>query len=124
MNLHKTRDGKVMLIEQMDNEHLLNTIRLAFRKSLPANHCITGELAGLLGLPEAPSPRDIGERKADILLALAPLITEAALRALPELPQILQDFTGRSGAIDGSLVLSMSELSHFDSDDLYLEDCY
>ena len=106
--VHRTRDGQHIPVAAMDDNHLINTIRLFFNK-------ISEIKAAMAALDTAPTastrftsrlynvktinPEDAADAFRDAIEAATPYLLEAYLRGLKEPQQWLQDAFGRTTAI-------------------------
>ena len=98
-----------MLIAQMDDSHLLNTILLFLRSSEKNSIGLSEENAAFLGIP-SPSKREIGEAKDLVLKKIHDYLIEAVMRGL-DVTSLLQSYLGRNEAISKDLVFSLPSSS-------------
>lgn len=104
-NTHTTSDGVEMLIASMDNNHLLNTIKIHAKRIHSARHSLQGGAVEdpLIQIFQPEYCRAAMERRAKSAIISAhtdlyDYVMEASLRGL-DVTQILQTAYGRSEAI-------------------------
>lgn len=98
---HRTATGEIMLIAEMDNKHLENTIKLILKRYDQAAKAINQvtwltlemELLGIYADPE-----EIKEQLQQLLEILPPYIFEAMLRGI-DLSKDIQAAIGRTEAM-------------------------
>jgi hypothetical protein len=101
---HTTRDGQMMLIAQMDNEHLLNLINFRLSRAEAAMHAVE-ESATICAIDRKlyALPEITGERAAQIVRreigALYPYISECWLRGVDTYRERFQQLLGREGQL-------------------------
>lgn len=123
---HTTRDGTTMLIAQMDDRHLLNTIKL-FSKALPEfrNIAESNESVSmddiLYNVPEEMSPEDAIVLWRNTVRHLQPYLAEALLRDAirDDVAALMQERIQRSTALPRRETLASRMLveGHFDEYD-------
>jgi hypothetical protein len=102
--VHQTKDGSSILVSQMSNDHLLNTIRLISRRSAQVLADLENDqmLPGALGH----SMRNEKQRVRQQLLSnlehwldkLSPYVFDAARRGL-DVSELVQSATGIKGVV-------------------------
>ncbi len=110
LETHGTREGNVMLIAQMGDDHLCNMISLVIRKAKEVK-AMADRAAGfdvyeqrLYGVKQV-TQEDAAEATRAALQKLYPYLAEAYLRRL-EGPRLeLVDFLGREEALTGDIPL-------------------
>jgi hypothetical protein len=120
---HKTRTGGTMLIAQMDDKHLLNTIKmnvrhLAFAKAVLSEGEKTSEFFKAL-YPEQMTERTARTVVADWDIALGPYVIEANIRGLDIDKEIqnIRDLFSRSEALEGAPGVPIALITHMDDID-------
>lgn len=101
---HRTRDGTTMLIAQMDDEHLCNTIYCLLRKVQEAQMAAqnidtaTKFQRRLYNLPEV-SEEEVADMTRAVIQGLYPYLAEAYLRGLEGPRLVLVEVLGRKDAV-------------------------
>ncbi len=95
-NIHITKDGKKMLISQMENNHLLNTIKFYLNKIESAKKYLESKInmnnfkSALYGINNEQVSKKAKESIPIITNKLLPYIFEAALRGV-DITELLQN---------------------------------
>lgn len=122
-NIHTTRDGEQMLIAQMEDKHLINTIRMILRKVQSATAALSNPVTinPMIGVFHPEMKTDEIRRKAENVIrqgvdSLQPYLMEAYMRpgmaiALQEDMQSAFGRVGRMPSIDlfGNFALPESD---------------
>lgn len=110
MLVHKTKEGKHILIGQMDDEHLFNYVKLVIKASLEIKGISTDSMTPfqrvMLGMPEV-RQEDSAEQVRLHIIKLYPYFTEMILRDHPKLTKVskmLQDLMERKDAVPNKLL--------------------
>lgn len=128
---HRTKDGNVMLIAEMTDSHLKNTIKLFIRKMMEVRHaCATQPELGpmeraMYGISEA-DPTEGGRLLRVITQKLYPYLAELFLRGIDEDSEIrlalVEAVGGRSHAVVGAVIRLVSNIDDDDLDDTWGHD--
>ena len=119
---HMTRDGHKMFIAAMDDEHLMNTIRLFAGPCIEATKNVDGletiqsRRAEALYGKKILSPANYRRILHRTCVKLSPYIMEAVLRGL-DVRQILVDVFGRNSLDREALDLGVIKTLDYDDDD-------
>lgn len=105
-NTHRTKEGDVMLVAEMEDSHLLNTIRLMLRNLAEARRIAeSGNVRSdyfatvLSGRDPKAAQRQAKEMMMGIHATVQPYIAEAALRGI-EITALLRVTYGRDKALE------------------------
>lgn len=120
---HCTRDGRKMLIAEMSDEHLQNTVKLKManiaklQRGLVEAPQINPYHARLYGMPKLDID-EAAEHSRQIIDSLYPYLSELYLRGLNDLAKPLRKLIGRSGQLTSGVGLLPSsneeDVSGFD----------
>lgn len=116
---HRCKDGNVVLIAQMSDEHLCNTIHYYLRKVFEAQQLLkridqsTTFQRHLYGLSEI-SQKDLAEVIRKVVQMLYPYLAEAYLRDLAGPRQAMIDILGRDKAIEADVLLLEADNEDYD----------
>ena len=110
MLVHKTKEGKHILIGQMDDDHLFNYVNLVIKASLEIKGISTDSMTPfqrvMLGMPEV-RQEDSAEQVRLHIVKLYPYFTEMILRDHPKLSKVskmLQSLMERKDAVPSKLL--------------------
>lgn len=100
--VHRTKEGERMLIANMENEHLINTIKLIGRGMAQLNQwtksdLMSSALYNLLDMSEEDRILKIQELDDK----MGAYVLEATIRDIPYLSGILQEIYGRKEKVPG-----------------------
>lgn len=102
MRKHTTRDGDTMYISQMEDSHLINTIKYIIRKGNDAKEALMTDLSGVNSILYGSDIQVDKERMKSIIKKvpelLEPYILEAVIRSFDftEIRDSMSDFFERS----------------------------
>lgn len=107
---HQARDGRVLLIAQMDDSHLQNTIKLYLRRLNEARSLAQVQFnddpfeRALYGVKEI-KPEQAGEVAAIIIRKMYPYLAELTLRGGDaEISALLAEAVGRYGPLSSQAI--------------------
>ena len=127
LDKHTTRDGERMLVCQMDDKHLLNTIKLFSKNLKQIWEIAEGEVENTVAdkiydVPEDITPNEAINLWRQEVYRLTPYLSEAILRdgIRDDVAALMQDRIGRDAPIAKKPRLKQALLveSTFDEDDL------
>ena len=102
LDMHITKEGKRVLIAQMDDEHLTNFIALVLRQVLAAQAAKQDDLTdyhrALYDLPTV-DDKAVAQLTREALQRLYPYLAEAFLRGLKAPRKLLIEVLGREEAV-------------------------
>lgn len=120
---HTTKDGQTMLICEMDDQHLVNTILLLEKKFQEiktfSEDNVTNDYERYLYNRKVITSKELAEKTKDIAELIAPYVLEAVLRGI-QITLTVQRMFGRKERVQP--VQNFNLLTSNLSDDSYWED--
>lgn len=102
---HTTADGNRMLVCQMEDQHLKNTIRMVFRTITEMNECAATQPAEKLTRQfynlKTISQKNAANLSREAIQRLYPYLVEAYLRGFDDIGSEFRDLLGRTSALAG-----------------------